>query len=133
MSNYSWNDFWTTSPLEGVRNAYSKADDSLALHLRYVYDYMDYASTHIGKWTINIKSATTDSSGSFVELVNQKRAKIQTELDKLMHASWDIFPRYRNQLSETLKVVRNRLATLQDFCRQEDANEKELPLYYLPF
>jgi hypothetical protein len=135
VSDYEWHDFWTTSAMEGCRNAYQKAINKVEDALDSAQADLSQLRSEAASYVSAFYGSGDPSGGPVVTDFNAAVARWHSQVDGLISvdpgeglAAW-----YLKELDAKLATMRTRLQILQQKCADEDAARKELPLSALPF
>jgi hypothetical protein len=127
MSDYDFNDFFSTSPIERQRNIYRQVirDTERSIH-KIRTDREKVIQNRDFQMTLYHCSGDT-SQGQIVTAFEDALGRWETTLNELADSS-GLFYAALSALEAKLDILRARLATLNDLCTLEDSNKKELSL-----
>ena len=134
MGWYQIHDYWTTSKMEKVRNAYKNALAELDGYLATINSVMEWLPSQTSQIIRSLQSrdAYDPSQGRFVYEFEQKVSAVEREMNNVDSSSGTLGSKVSTLRSKRNEVER-RLRILNNLCAREDREEKELPLSAIQF
>jgi len=134
MGWYQIHDYWTTSPVEGVRNAYRNAIDAIDNYLATIHSVMEWMPDQVNQLigTFQGRSVLDQSQGAFVREFESKASVVEREMHNLYGRSGTLGSAEALLRSKKTELER-RLRILNKLCAREDKEENELPLSAIYF
>ena len=134
MGWYQIHDYWTTSPVEGVRNAYKNAIDAIDNYLARISSEMGWVQGQVDQLIRDFRgrSVLDQSQGAFVREFESKASVVEQEMHNLYGSSGTLGSKEALLRSKKAELER-RLGILNNLCAREDNREKELPLSAIYF
>lgn len=132
---YQWNDYWTTSPMEAKRNEYKDALKVIKKKLSTIEKLMDSLPDQLAQVFrgLNGQNVYDGSRGLFVGTFTDKVSTVHWQMEGLYNATYGTFANGHSLLVAKKNELERRLEILESLCKQEDRDQKELPLRKIPF
>ena len=134
MGWYQIHDYWTTSKMEKVRNAYKDALAEIDGYLATINSVMGWLPSQTSQIISALKGGSMydPSQGRFVYEFEQKVSAVEREMNNVDSSSGTLGSKVSVLRSKRNEVER-RLKILNSLCAREDREEKELPLSAIHF
>ena len=134
MGWYQVEDYWTTSSMERVCNAYRNAIDDIDDYLYKIDVVLAWMPAEADLIFRNLEALDISdaSDGDFVHEFNGKLSVVSQEM-RCLYQVGDIGSDGRWRLQAKRNELARRLTILENLCAKEDEQEEEIPLSDIRF